>query len=172
MVDLVNDLLDIADSLVRREERRPREASLRRAVSTAYYALFHRLASLCADRLVGWKKTWDVFTPIYRTLDHGRTLSVLTERNSEKKHPLGEAIERVGISFKALQAAREWADYNPEPHPDPFEMVAGRRFSREQAERLLANAREAVEIIDRLDDDARLKLATRLVTRSRKETRR
>jgi hypothetical protein len=168
MPDLVNDLLDIADSLVQRDERRPRNASLRRGVSTAYYALFNRLAELCADTLVGWRRPWEVFTPIYRSIDHGRTLVVLTERTSEKKHPLGDEIERVGVTFRALQAAREWADYNPEPHPDPFETLAGRRFSREQAEQLVANAREAVSVIDRLSPDARLTLVTRLIAKQRR----
>jgi len=141
---------------------------LRRAVSTAYYALFNRLAELCADTLVGWRKPWEAFTPIYRSIDHGRTLVVLTERTAERKHPLGDDIERVGLTFRALQAAREWADYNPEPHPDPFETLAGRRFSREQAQRLVANAREAVAVVDRLNAEAKLLLVTRLVAKQRR----
>jgi len=36
-----NDLLEQAKHLAIREKKRPRQASLRRAVSTAYYALFH-----------------------------------------------------------------------------------------------------------------------------------
>ena len=141
---------------------------MRRAVSTAYYALFNRLAELCADTLVGWRKPWEAFTPIYRSIDHGRTLVVLTERTAERKHPLGDDIERVGLTFRALQAAREWADYNPEPHPDPFETLAGRRFSREQAQRLVANAREAVAVVDRLNAEAKLLLVTRLVAKQRR----
>ena len=37
------DLLSQAELLARKEPRRPRQASLRRAVSSAYYALFHFL---------------------------------------------------------------------------------------------------------------------------------
>ena len=37
------DLLEQANHLARREPKRPKQASLRRAVSTAYYALFHLL---------------------------------------------------------------------------------------------------------------------------------
>ena len=36
-----NDLLEQARHLANREPKRPKQASLRRAVSTAYYALFH-----------------------------------------------------------------------------------------------------------------------------------
>src|ERR1035438_5650076 len=37
------DLLEQAYHLARRERTKPRQASLRRAISTAYYALFHLL---------------------------------------------------------------------------------------------------------------------------------
>ena len=169
MPSFVEDLLEIADSLVQPGgPGRPRQAPLRRAVSTAYYAVFNRLSETCADTLIGWSKPWEVFTPIYRSVDHDRALAVLSERNSQKKHPLGDEIERVGVIFRALQAAREWADYSPEPHPDPFETLAGRRFSREQATQLVANAREAIALIDNLGVEARLVLVTRLIAKQRR----
>jgi uncharacterized protein (UPF0332 family) len=40
---LPQQLLDVARHLAKREPKRPREGSLRRAVSSAYYALFHLL---------------------------------------------------------------------------------------------------------------------------------
>jgi hypothetical protein len=42
-VTLPRDLLEQAELLAKKERRRPKQASLRRAVSTAYYALFHLL---------------------------------------------------------------------------------------------------------------------------------
>ena len=42
-MSLHGDLLDQASRLAVQEPRRPRQASLRRAVSAAYYALFHLL---------------------------------------------------------------------------------------------------------------------------------
>ena len=171
MSELVADLMEIAEFLTTRDKLRPREASLRRAISTAYYALFNRLAELCADELVGWKKPWEVFSPIYRSLEHGYALKILSERSADKSHPLGRDVERLGTMFRELQAAREWADYNREPNPDPREAQSGRRFSREQTTELVANAREAIAIIDNLDKSARLRLATRLVARPRGKAR-
>ena len=49
---LPEDLLEQAGHLARRERKRPRQASLRRAVSAAYYALFHLLTSEAAN-LIG-----------------------------------------------------------------------------------------------------------------------
>ena len=42
-MSLATDLLEQADHLARRERKRPKQASLRRAVSAAYYGLFHLL---------------------------------------------------------------------------------------------------------------------------------
>ena len=38
------DLLDQAEQLAQLDPRRPKQANLRRAISSAYYALFHLLA--------------------------------------------------------------------------------------------------------------------------------
>ena len=47
------DLLEQARHLAKRGKKRPRQASLRRAVSTAYYALFHLLIS---EATLNWKR--------------------------------------------------------------------------------------------------------------------
>jgi hypothetical protein len=75
-----DDLLEQAYHLARRERKNPIQASLRRAVSTAYYALFH----LLIDEAVG---NWAVErqrSVLARTFDHGRmkrfakTTSIIT----------------------------------------------------------------------------------------------
>lgn len=47
---LPDDLLEQASHLVNREPKKPKQASLRRAVSTAYYAVFHLLTDESARR--------------------------------------------------------------------------------------------------------------------------
>jgi hypothetical protein len=165
MWKLVVNQLDNADLLARQTA----QAALRRAVSTAYYALFQALCEMTADTLVGWKAPWEAFTPVYRSLDHSRALSVLTRLGEGKTHPLGESVKNVGIAFKELQAAREWADYSPEPHPLPERTREGARFSRQEALDLIAIAREATATLDGLDKKTRLALAATLVARPRKE---
>lgn len=51
-MSLHDELLDVARYLLRRNQSRPTQADLRRSVSTAYYALFHRLIDDCVTRLV------------------------------------------------------------------------------------------------------------------------
>src|SRR5271155_5126704 len=49
---LAQDLIEQARHLANREPKRPKQASLRRAVSTAYYALFHLLTTAA---VANWK---------------------------------------------------------------------------------------------------------------------
>src|SRR5271154_1505744 len=51
---LHDDLLDQAEQLATREPKRPKQASLRRAVSTSYYALFHLLIS---EATLNWRQS-------------------------------------------------------------------------------------------------------------------
>jgi hypothetical protein len=145
------------------DKRRPRQASLRRTISTAYYAVFQALCATCAETLVGWNKPWEAFTPVFRALEHARAAQTL-------RHPslaTTPDLRRLGLTFKELQAAREWADYSPEPRPNFQTETNSSPFTREEALTLIELAGEAIEILDRLDEEARLRLATRLVPRTR-----
>lgn len=161
---LVGDQIDNARSLAEMDEGRPRPASLRRAVSTAYYALFQALCALCVDELVGWDGSWDAVTPIYRSLEHGAVGRALYADSSTNDPEL----KRLGAAFKELQTAREWADYNPEPRPNYHGRTNSEPFKRDEALLLIDTASKAIQILDRLDDDRRLTLAARLASRNRK----
>ena len=147
-----HDVLDIAEQLAHLDAGRPRAASLRRAISTAYYALFHALAFLCADQLVRWKRPWRFVSPIYRSLDHRRTKTVFVQLSD--KHGLG--IAAIGQIFISLQQRREDADYNPE--------IA---FGRSETLDIIEQAREAVARIEMLSPEDRLFLSTQLIARTR-----
>ena len=47
------DLLATARRLAKASPQKPRQSDLKRAISTAYYALFHAMARNAADMLVG-----------------------------------------------------------------------------------------------------------------------
>jgi len=161
---LAEHQIDNARLLATADKGRPRLASLRRAVSTAYYAVFQALCATCADTLVGARQPWSVYTPVYRAPDHYATVHALRE-------PFLAAIpqlQRLGLLLRELQRAREWADYNPEPRPDFRRGAKDSSFTRQEALSLIDSAVEAIRIIERLDEDARLKLAVRLVPRTRK----
>jgi hypothetical protein len=148
-----DDLLDIAAHLAQLEKGKPRQTSLRRSISSAYYALFHALASLCANRLVGFTKPWEVYAPIYRTLDHGRAKDVFKRISSQH----GPQIAAIGQTFILLQERRHTADYDPAPFP----------FGRAETLDLIEQVRQAISQIERLADDEGLLVATQLIARTR-----
>src|ERR1043166_2898061 len=70
-----DDLLDQAFHLANRESEQPKQANLRRAVSTAYYALFHLLIG---DAVGNWGVARQRGL-LARTFDHNRVKGVCEE---------------------------------------------------------------------------------------------
>lgn len=152
---MTENLLEIAVHLAQREGGRPKTVSLRRAVSSAYYALFHALAWLCAARLVGERKGWALLSPIYRSLDHRRTLDVLKPNAPENRDD--PHLKIVSFAFRVLQDARHNADYNPEIFA----------FDRSATLNLIEAARRAISALNAMPKDDQLALAVRLIARTR-----
>ena len=129
-----DDLLEIAESLASGSRSgRPRQAELRRSISTAYYALFHMLANNCADLLVGIRsadQTNRAWRQVYRALDHGLAKRQCT-RQTLQEFPQG--IIDFANQFVKMQESRHLADY------DPFE-----HFSRSQVSHLIEQTKTAI----------------------------
>lgn len=152
---MIEDLLLLADDLTRREQRRPKQVSLRRAVATAYYAVFHAPAKCCADQLVGYSKPWTVYTPVYRMLDHA-TARRFFER-ARRSADDDRVIAKIGLIFVKLHEARTTADYLPEPFAP----------SRQDVREIVDEAREAVKAIEGLPGQTKLHLAVHLIAKAR-----
>ena len=91
----------------------PSQASLRRAVSTTYYALFHCMAENCADMLVGEPgsgRSQPAWIQAYRALEHGRAKQ-RAGQDSIYKFP--REIQEFAKRFAEMQKKRETADYDP-----------------------------------------------------------
>ena len=107
-------LLELARHIVEHRRRRPSQVSLRRALSTTYYALFHALAQNGADALVGktaslrGSEAWQL---AYRGIEHGRASSVFRNGSFMARFPL--AIREFGRLFTEMQTDRQLADYHP-----------------------------------------------------------
>jgi hypothetical protein len=159
MATLPENLIATAEGLVSFRPQ-PGSAGLRRAVSTAYYALFSRLAALCAGRLARSAPTSDSFKAIYRAIDHGHARKVLAA-HAEFSAPIGEAFER-------LQEGRHWADYSLDTHPEPDKAARRERFSRAEAAEYVDLVRRTIMTINALSSDSKQRLAVRLVARARR----
>jgi uncharacterized protein (UPF0332 family) len=118
------DLIASANILVQSSKGKPSQVSLRRATSSAYYALFHCLAKSCADLLVGGSnstRSKQAWRQTYRALEHGFTKSACKD-NLISKFP--KQIEDFANSFVTLQEKRHSADYDPFIRLTKSEVVA------------------------------------------------
>ena len=105
------DLMEAARGLTELSPRRPSQANLRRAVSTAYYALFHCLAACAANTLIG--RTRDAaWHQTYRALEHSKARRACENKAALAAFPL--EVRRFADMFATLQKARQQADYSLE----------------------------------------------------------
>jgi len=155
MARLHENTLKLAEGLLL--DGRFGSASLRRCVSSAYYALFQRLSYLCASRLSGSDASSEEYIRLYRALDHKQARMTLNKIHKSE----------LGVRFELLQDIRHWADYSITPHPDLELAKAGKNFSPDDAQDYLKKAREAVLFIDKLSPADQRKLAILLVIRDR-----
>ena len=102
----------------------PSDAQLRRAVSTAYYAVFHAIVRVGTLRFMGaGTETTAGYPLLYRGFNHGRLKTVCdglaaTTLNSSLKQQLGrqsvsQSMRDFASAFPALQEGRLLADYDP-----------------------------------------------------------
>lgn len=127
-MSLHDDLVSCAKYLLRHNSGKPSEADIRRSISTAYYALFHRLIEAVVTKVVSAPAQQAVFA---RMFDHG-WMKALCQRINElaKKSkppdggdklfptfalvgwPVPNELQRLAVAFTEPQEQRHQADYN------------------------------------------------------------
>jgi hypothetical protein len=137
-MSLADELLDHARFLADLDPRTTSQANIRRAISAAYYAVFHLLsaevaAQVSPDVPAGLRERTQ------RVLDHGQMLNVakaFSEAGSAGRRPvnvpadiqLADPVSRelssIAKSFKELQEARLAADYDALRRLDPTDAIA------------------------------------------------
>ena len=102
------DLIKTARGMAVLDPQQPTQADLRRAISTAYYALFHCLALSGADLLIGAERD-SAWHQVYRALEHGKTVRICDDDQRMAEFP--ESIREFAAAFVFLQRERQQADY-------------------------------------------------------------
>lgn len=139
---LPDSLLAVAGDLCALDPGRPRQASLRRSVSTMYYALFHLLAGDVALRMCAGDAA--LAAKAFRDFTHTGIRSVIDEALAPTGNrpprlaallgatPLSPDLHLVCRAFADAHSERESADYD-----------LGRRYDRLTAALLLDQVRLA-----------------------------
>ena len=115
------DLIEAARGLTELSRRRPAQANLRRAVSTAYYAMFHRLARVAADSLVGRRRN-EAWHQVYRALEHGSARKACGNKQAMSR--FAYQIQGFAETFVTLQHLRHKADYALEARYEKLVVLA------------------------------------------------
>jgi len=121
-VSLAADLLEQAQHLATREAGRPRQASLRRAVSAAYYSLFHLIVDDATRQLITIAR---FRSAVARSIDHrnvrkaasGLLAAAGNPQPSQRivthlKPPVSRGLCDFCSAFIDLQDRRHQADYD------------------------------------------------------------
>jgi hypothetical protein len=127
----------------------PTDAQLRRAVSTAYYAVFHRILRAAAQRFIGvGREASAAYALIYRGFDHGRMKAVCvalsaSTLNDKLRFGLGKSavsqeMRDFASAFPDLQDVRHLADYHPNTQFLPSDVSS-----------LIDSAEAAIDAFDR-----------------------
>ncbi|MCE9522682.1 MAG: hypothetical protein K8S25_09655 [Alphaproteobacteria bacterium] len=124
------DLLSHAENLLNSGRKGlPSQVNLRRAISAAYYGIFHHLLADAADALVGkTKRSEPAYALVYRAFEHGKMRN-RAEQAAKPQSKISKALPSFGLAafsvnirnsaiiFVNLQAERHKADYDPRYKP-------------------------------------------------------
>ena len=156
------NLMDVARGLAGQEEPhlpgRPRQEPLRKAVSTAYYAMFHALCRSNADTMTnrrGDPLNYRAWTRTYRAIEHRQAKNRLLQVRRDLPAP----AQRFATTFALLQSQREIADYVPHSNLQRSEVVA-----------LLDMAEDAIQDYAQIPTNQRRAIATLVLLQERTTT--
>ena len=156
--ELIRIALHLARGGVEGSGGEPRQSELRRAVSAAYYAMFHALARLCADELAGASGSANAlgsWSQTYRSLEHGYARSQCENQGAMAQ--FAPEIRGFAEVFIGMQVDRQNAEYSPDG-------VYDRTIVTEQVE----TARQAIELLAAAPQPHRRAFALHVLLRQRR----
>jgi uncharacterized protein (UPF0332 family) len=107
-VGLADELLEDAHDLETRGNAARRPSYMRRAISTAYYAVFHLFVE---DFVEHWEFE-DQRARLGRMFNHGAMRADFTAKDTKNRTPIEQELVDVITAFKQLQKNRHRADYD------------------------------------------------------------
>ena len=145
------ELISTCYKLVPLAASEPTDADMRRAISTAYYAIFHTLAASNAELIAGQPQSsvsayaWE---RVYRRLDHGRAQNNLRAILNQ----ISQAGRHFTETFIDLQDRRREADYDPNAS-----------IARTRTLNVIAQADTAIRDLAQLPEEERRLLAAQSI---------
>jgi len=136
-------LFEQAEKLIAPQAGRPRQADIRRAISAAYYAIFHAIITAAADQFVGVTNRGEPrYGLVYRSVDHGWLRKVCEE---VRKPTLSSRFSRyapAGFGANIVTFAAAMVDLQEKRHSADYDVMA--RIDRSDATFAIHTARVAL----------------------------
>ena len=137
---LPRDLLDQAGRLLTHETKKPKQAILRRAISTAYYALFHLLGSEAGKRMAP-SEPKNIEFQMQRALEHG-TMKRTCQSFAGGTLPLPlQHLVTGTIEPELRMVAKDFVDLQEARHPADYDLI--HTFTKQEANDRVEKAKEA-----------------------------
>ncbi|MDE0026535.1 MAG: hypothetical protein OXP69_19165 [Spirochaetaceae bacterium] len=158
MSDRARAQLDLARDILGLTTGRPRQIVLKRAISNAYYALFHCLAESNANMLVGGPnsdRSDPAWIQAYRALVHRKAKDKFRKQDPMRRFP--KELRQFADEFCEAQLQREEAEYNP-----------ASRFALQEVEWRLMSVEQAITDFLTVPKKHRRAFAIYLLTEFRK----
>ena len=147
---MYDDLMKLAESIAKLDTGKPKQAHLRRAVSTAYYAVFHFLVDeVCCAQMGTQHAQRPYRQTLSRAFAHATMKSACSSfgggtlkdsvikglpRNQNGNYVISREIRDIAATFAELQEKRHLADYD-----------LAERFKRSEVLTLIDQAKTYVE---------------------------
>ena len=152
--NLMDTARQLAGQTQPQQPGRPRQEPLKRAVSSAYYAMFHALCQSNADTIIGRRSdpvSRLAWTRTYRALDHRQAKNRLTQALRGLPPQARSFSERFGV----MQEQRHAADYNPHiifAREEVLNLLEAADTATREYMRMPRNERRAVAAVVLLQD--------------------
>lgn len=121
---MIEDLLQQAQQLATFDKLKPRQANLRRAISSAYYAVFHFLIQEACSVIIGTQHVQTAYRQVLgRAFSHsvmkqactsfgGGTLKNSVTKGLPATFQIPTEIQNLSATFVELQEKRHFANYD------------------------------------------------------------
>lgn len=147
-------LIEQARQLVGADRTRPRQANLRRAVSSAYYAVFHETIDQAVTLFMGGESAaGELGHRVRRAFDHKKVLNAAKWFAAERDTEMPESLRFLfaGVTDDLRRFCEALAELQEERHRADYDLW--RDFARPEAQRLVDAAGAAKDSIRRIKGD-------------------
>jgi hypothetical protein len=150
---LYRQLVSQAAHLARLDPTKPKQANLRRAISSAYYALFHFLVHRSSRFLIGnVRERKPLRHALARAYDHGEMASAAKSfYGGTLPAPIQWHVGKLMVTAELKQMAGLFLEAQEQRHLADYDLTAV--FRREEAIALIERVRQVFEDWDAIADD-------------------